>query len=127
MNSGSSTGGGWRDGWVDEWRSRMGDGRASALRAVDESWGLSEGESERSSLLLLFKWLSTVRAGGQHIKRLHLDLLATMTAGSSPALYHPDNLGGEIGDGQEKRDAQPGKPLRRKLRCRFHEEQREEY
>ena len=68
-----------------------------------------------------------MRAGGQHIKRLHLDLLATMTAGSAPALYHPDNLGGEIGDGQEKRDSQPSKPLRRKLRCRFHEEQREDY
>ena len=61
------------------------------------------------------------------MQRLHLDLLATMTAGSSPALYHPGNLAGEIGDGQEKRDTQPGKPLRRKLWCRFHEEQRENY
>ncbi|MEI7776323.1 MAG: hypothetical protein WCK17_16285 [Verrucomicrobiota bacterium] len=125
MNSSVSTGGGWRDGCVDE-----GGGAAWVTRgpvrfgALGESWGLSEGESKRSALLSLFKWLSTERAGGQHMQRLHLDLLATMTAGSSPALYHPDNLGGEIGDGQEKRDAQPGKPLRRKLRCRFHEEQR---
>ena len=65
--------------------------------------------------------LFAVRAGGEHGKGLHLDLLATVAAGSALALGHPDQFLNEIGNHGDQYNDQTDKPLRRKLGCCLHQ------